>query len=133
MSARPAMDAAVVDASALGAILFNEPEGPALAQRLGGAALTAPRLLLYEIANVCVTKVRRHPQLRDGLFAAFALLERFDIEFVDVDHREIVALADRSGLTAYDASYLWLARKLDAALVTLDAELAAAFNAKASG
>jgi predicted nucleic acid-binding protein len=66
------------------------------------------------------------------LFAAFALLERFDIEFVDVDHREVVALADRSGLTAYDASYLWLARKLDAALVTLDAELAAAFDGKAS-
>jgi predicted nucleic acid-binding protein len=125
------MDAAVVDASALGAIVFNEPEGPALAQRLGGAALVAPGLLLYEIANVCVTKIRRHRHLRDNLFAAFALLERFDIEFVDVDHREVVALADRSGLTAYDASYLWLARRLDAALITLDAELAAAMEGKA--
>jgi predicted nucleic acid-binding protein len=125
------MDAAVVDASALGAILFNEPEGPALAQRLGGAALVAPGLLLYEIASVCVTKIRRHRHLRDNLFAAFALLERFDIEFVDVDHREVVALADRSGLTAYDASYLWLARRLDAALITLDAELAAAMEGKA--
>ena len=125
------MDAAVVDASALGAILFNEPEGPALAQRLGGAALVAPGLLLYEIANVCVTKIRRHRHLRDNLFAAFALLERFDIEFVDVDHREVVALADRSGLTAYDASYLWLARRLDAALITLDAVLAAAMEGKA--
>ena len=127
------MDAAVVDASALGAILFNEPEGPAQAQRLGGAALIAPGLLLYEIANVCVTKVRRHPRLRDGLLAAFALVERFDIEFVDVDHREVVALADRSGLTAYDASYLWLARRLNAALVTLDAESAAAFDGKVGG
>lgn len=124
------MDAAVVDASALGAILFNEPEGPAQAQRLGGAALIAPGLLLYEITNVCVTKIRRHPHLRDGLFAAFALLERFDIAFVDVDHREVVALADRSGLTAYDASYLWLARRLNATLVTLDVELGAAFDGK---
>lgn len=127
------MDAAVVDASALGAILFNEPEGPALAQRLGGAALVAPGLMLYEIANVCVTKIRRHPQMRDALLAAFALLERFDIELVDVDHREVVAMADRSGLTAYDASYLWLARRLDASLVTLDAELAAAMEGKRGG
>jgi predicted nucleic acid-binding protein len=29
----------------------------------------------------------------------------------------------RTGLTAYDAAYLWLARHLDAELVTLDTEL----------
>jgi predicted nucleic acid-binding protein len=33
-------------------------------------------------------------------------------------------LAEHFGLTTYDASYLWLARELDAELVTLDRQLA---------
>ena len=37
-----------------------------------------------------------------------------------------VALALATGLTAYDASYLWLTRKLGAELVTLDQQLARA-------
>ncbi len=35
-------------------------------------------------------------------------------------------LATETGLTAYDASYLWLARQLGAELVTLDQQLARA-------
>ena len=40
--------------------------------------------------------------------------------------RGMVQLAKETGLTAYDASYLWLARTLDADLVTLDRRLAGA-------
>ena len=36
---------------------------------------------------------------------------------------EVFALATQTGLTAYDASYLWLARSHDAELITLDREL----------
>lgn len=120
------MPAAVVDASALSALLFNEPEAPAVTRRLGDATLLAPGLLPYEIANVCAMKIRRDRKRRDLLLEAFALFESLDIEIVDVDHCAAVVLADETGLTAYDASYLWLARKLGADLVTLDRELAAA-------
>jgi predicted nucleic acid-binding protein len=40
-----------------------------------------------------------------------------------VDHVGALELALDSGLTVYDASYLWLARQLGAELVTLDKEL----------
>jgi hypothetical protein len=36
---------------------------------------------------------------------------------------DVFTLAAESGLTAYDASYLWLARTRDAELVTLDVAL----------
>ena len=42
---------------------------------------------------------------------------------VDVPGLEVFALASRTGLTAYDASYLWLAQSRDLELVTLDALL----------
>jgi predicted nucleic acid-binding protein len=38
----------------------------------------------------------------------------------------VLELAESTGLTAYDASYLWLARELSAELVTLDGQLAKA-------
>ena len=39
---------------------------------------------------------------------------------------EVLALAMARDLTAYDASYLWLAQRLGLPLVTLDQELARA-------
>jgi predicted nucleic acid-binding protein len=115
----------VVDASALAALLFAEPEAEAIAGRLEGARLAAPSLLGFEVANVCLTKIRRQPSQRDALRAAFRLAHRLKIETVAVDHAATVDLAERTGLTAYDASYLWLTRALDAELVTLDQKLAA--------
>jgi predicted nucleic acid-binding protein len=116
----------VVDASALAALLFGEPEAEAIAARLEGARLTAPALLDFELANVCLTKKRRQPDAREALRAAFGLAQRLNVETVAVDHAATLELAETTGLTAYDASYLWLSRVLGAELVTLDRELAAA-------
>lgn len=116
----------VIDASALAALLFGEPEAEKVADRLRSGRLAAPALLDFELGNVCLTKLRRHPKQRDVLMRGLALRDRMAIEIVAVDQREVVALAEATRLTAYDASYLWLARRLDAGLVTLDRRLAAA-------
>ena len=116
----------VVDASALAALLFGEPEAEAIAKQLDGGRLTAPSLLDFELANVCLTKIRRQPGQREVLRAAFRLGRRLRVDTVAVDHAAILDLAVATGLTAYDASYLWLSRSLGADLVTLDRKLAAA-------
>lgn len=120
----------VVDASAVAALLFSEPEAEAVASALDGAELVAPSLLSFELANVCLMKCRRHPHLRDTLLAAFQLRGRLGIAETAVDHRDVLELALTSGLTAYDASYLMLARKLGAELVTLDEALTRAATAQ---
>ena len=66
----------VVDASALAALLYGEPEAEAVATRLGDARLVAPVLLGFELANVCLIKSRRHPEKRATLAAAFKLRHR---------------------------------------------------------
>lgn len=116
----------VVDASALAALLFGEPEAEAVATRLDGARLVAPPLLSFELANVCLIKARRHPEQREALTAAFRLRTRLGVEEMAVDHDGALQTAAAAGLTAYDASYLWLARQLGAELVTLDRQLATA-------
>jgi len=119
----------VVDASALAALLFGEPEADRIAAQLDGAQLVAPALLDFELANVCLIKSRRHPEQREALTAAFHLRAQLQIGNAAVDHDGILELASATGLTAYDASYLWLARQLGAELVTLDRQLANAEKA----
>ena len=119
------MSVKVVDASAFGALLFGEPQAQAIAARLADATLTAPALLPFEVANIALKKIRRHPHLCAPLLTAFSLFGRMAVEIIAVDHEEIVRLADETGLTAYDSSYLWLARTLGAELITLDHRLGA--------
>jgi predicted nucleic acid-binding protein len=123
----------VVDASALAAVMFNEPAADAIAQRVRGARLTAPALLGFEIVNACATKLRRHPDLRDDILQSFTLQGGLTIETAEVDHAGVLALAQRFRLTGYDASYLWLAQRLDAELVTLDRPLGRAAAALGLG
>jgi predicted nucleic acid-binding protein len=120
------MQVKVVDASALAALLFGEPEAESVAELLGDARLVAPALLGFELANVCLIKSRRHPEQQPALTAAFRLRHKLAVEEVTVDHDAALELAASTGLTAYDASYLWLTRQLGADLVTLDQQLARA-------
>lgn len=116
----------VVDASALAALLFGEPAAEEVSNRLGGAKLVAPTLLGYEIANTCLKKIRAYPERRALLLRAFEKWADMGIDIVSVDHAGVLLLAEKVGLTSYDASYLWLAERLDAELVTRDRRLARA-------
>jgi predicted nucleic acid-binding protein len=120
------MDVKVVDASAIAALLFGEPDANEIAERLNNARLVAPALFDFELANVCLIKSRRHADQREALKRAFQLRHRLGVEEVAVDHDAILDLAAETGLTAYDASYLWTARQFQAELVTLDQQLATA-------
>lgn len=116
----------VIDASALAALLFGEPEAEAVVGQLSDARLVAPALLAFELANVCLLKWRRYPEQRVALTEAFRMRDRLAVDQVAVDHDGALQLAAETGLTVYDASYLWLARQLGAELVTLDKQLAKA-------
>lgn len=117
------MPVKVVDASALGALVFGEPRAPEVAKLLAGSSLAAPALWRYEVGSVCLKKMERYPAQRDALLAGFALAEEMGIEEVEVAMSEVIRLAERLRLTLYDAAYVWAARSLGAELVTLDARL----------
>ena len=113
----------VVDASALAAVLFGEPEAPEVAERLAGSRLVAPALLPFEVASVCLKKMRRHPETRQQTLDAYTRWNRLEIEEMAVTFAQVIELAEETELTCYDASYLWLAVQLEAELVTLDERL----------
>ncbi len=116
----------VVDATALGALVFGEPEAEAVAKQLSTSTLVAPQLLWFELASIAFKKATKHPGLVDQIREAFRMAGRLTIEILAVDHLDIIDLATQTRITTYDASYLWLARKTGGELVTLDKRLSTA-------
>ena len=113
---------AVIDASALAAIIFREPG----AERVAAAILSydlsvTTSLLEFEVYNVALVKARRGEVTYDD--AERALGSAVFPLVCPVHLGRALSLAHDLGLTAYDAAYLELARELDIALITLDREL----------
>lgn len=86
-----------------------------------------PSLWRWEVANALTVAVRRGrmtAEHRDGSLADLSLLNIIsDATSETTAWRETLRLADRHGLTVYDAAYLELAIRLHAPLATLDAAL----------
>lgn len=120
----------VVDASAVSAIFFREPEAELLERKLLNRSWVAPTLIDYEIGSVYLKKIKYHPQLRPQLDECYEVYCDSAIERVDVPVSSVVAIAEKYGLTIYDASYFWLALTLNLELVTLDKQLASAWAKK---
>jgi predicted nucleic acid-binding protein len=117
------MPVRIVDASALGALVFGEPKAEEIAKTLGDSPMAAPALIWFELASICLRKTKAHPAQRDQILGAFLMAGKLAIEIVEVDHWAVVNLADETGLTTYDASYLWLAGHLKGELITLDGKM----------
>jgi predicted nucleic acid-binding protein len=113
----------VVDASLVCALLFDEPERDDALERMAMRRLFAPRLLDLEIVQVALKKRRRG---MPGAAVAQALGDyaELDIDLVQPEFPAPYELAQRYGLTAYDATYLWLAAELKAPLASFDRQLA---------
>jgi predicted nucleic acid-binding protein len=120
----------VPDASALALVVFGAPGAEDVARQLEGAALFAPTLLRYELQNVARKECARQPKRRRAVLEALRRIldPRAGIVWLDPDPTDVVILAEMTGLTTYDASYLCLAGVLEADLVTRDRALAAAIG-----
>jgi predicted nucleic acid-binding protein len=115
----------VVDASALAAIAFAEPDADAVIDAIDGHRLHAPSLVVFELMNVAWKRSRQQPAASALFLEALAVLEGLGLRFRGINQEEVVRLGLATGLTAYDASYLWLSRALHMPLVTLDKKLGA--------
>ena len=117
--ARPPL---VVDCSVLVSQLFEEADADTASDALRGHALHAPALLPFEIANVARGKSRAGAPL-ERTRQALSHFDALRIELHPVPVQPLHALALRTGLSAYDAAYLWLAAELEAPLATFDLRL----------
>ena len=95
--------------------------------------MLAPAVFLIEVANVLVRR-RRRPAV--DVIDDLAFLRDAGVELADrgTDGLEAeIVLADRHGLSVYDATYLWLAMDVDGELATFDKALIRAAQAEGVG
>jgi predicted nucleic acid-binding protein len=92
----------------------------------GSLRLKAPALLPYELSNAVWQAERRERITRAQADEIIQAIIGLDIEVVPQDWGEMLPVARRFNLSAYDAAYLSLAEKTGEPLVTGDARL---FNA----
>ncbi len=116
----------VVDASGLVAIVFGEPEAAAIIAELEPYELFAPALLPFELTNAGINKHRRGILEAAEVGARLAAFDFSSLHLLPIEPAAVFLLAQRYRLSAYDASYLWLAGELAAPLYTLDKQLAEA-------
>jgi len=115
----------VVDCSVLAALLWAEPAGSDAAALLAGKALHAPALLPYELSNVARSKCRSGVPAEVARAGLQSLADQ-RVVLHDTPALDSFDVAQKLGLSAYDAAYLWLAAELKAPLVTFDQRLAEA-------
>ena len=113
----------VVDASAVAALLFNQPNAARLRERLGRDTLHAPHLLDLEVTQVLRRALRRG--LLSETRAALRLVALKELPLTRYPHEPFLdrIWELRGVVTAYDAAYLALAEALAAPLVTTDRPL----------
>lgn len=110
------------------AMIRLEPDGLHVVRMLSDedVEVWVPAIFWSEVAN---SLIRRHRLGPDAVLEAIGTLDGLGLETAEGDRPGVLAaaaLAAEHGLTVYDATYLALAERLDARLVTLDAALAVA-------
>lgn len=118
----PPDQGAVIDASALAAVVFREPAARVIADKIARQTWTVSTSLVeFEVRNVGLVKARRGELTFEDVDRA--LREAVFPPARPFDANAAFALARAHDLTYYDAAYLRLAIERDAPLFTLDGKL----------
>lgn len=102
------------------------PQDPGIAAALGDRDLVAPQLLHFEVMQALRGVERRGGVSSARVEVAIRALFRMPVELHPMETLASRAWQLRRDLTAYDASYVALAERLDVPLITLDRRLARA-------
>ena len=123
------MAAKVVDASIVAAWCFREARAADAAALLKDYEWHAPSLLAYELTSIARRKSIAYPKQAEAIREALRTVFAIPIHWNEVDHLDALRLALDASITTYDASYLYLSRKLGIPLATFDERLAQAASA----
>lgn len=120
----------VIDASAIVAVLINEPIKERLVARTAQADLLAPRSVHWEIGNAFSAMLKRKRISIEQAIEALQIYQEIPIRFVDVELDETLRIAGAQRIYAYDAYLIRCAVKYGAPLLSLDRALIAAARAQ---
>ena len=113
----------LLDASAIMAIIFNEPNRGKVIELTKNAILLSPEVISFEIGNALINLHRKRKISEEELMEAYRNFTLIPLRIVTVDIQRALKIACKYKIYAYDAYYLEIACRLKLPLITFDDEM----------
>ncbi|MFP3043611.1 type II toxin-antitoxin system VapC family toxin [Treponema primitia] len=116
---------ALLDASAIMAIILNEPNRDIVVKLTKGATLLSPEMISFEIGNALISLFKRHKLNETEVLKAYENFTKIPIRTLNPDMGKALKISCNYTIYAYDAYYLETAYRLKLPLITFDKNMAA--------
>jgi predicted nucleic acid-binding protein len=110
----------LLDASAIMAIILNEPNRKIIITLTKGSILLSPAMISYEIGNALISLYKRHKLTETEVIDAYNGFNKIPLRTVDVVMEKSLKISCKYNIYAYDAYYLEVAKRLKLPLITFD-------------
>jgi predicted nucleic acid-binding protein len=110
----------LLDASAIMAVILNEPNKDVVIKLTKGATLLSPEMISYEIGNALISLYKRHKLQEKDVIDAYHNFMKIPIRTLDVDIERALKISCKYNIYAYDAYYLETAKRMKLPLITFD-------------
>ena len=114
----------VVDASAILAVLLNEPERKAIVEATMGHSLVAPSCIEHEIGNALSALLKRGCVDIPQAILVYHEFCKIPVRQIEAAIPSAILVAGEERVYAYDAYYICCAEQLRLPILTLDSKLA---------
>ena len=113
----------LVDASAIMAVILNEPNRSIVISLTERATLLSPDVISFEIGNALIGLFKKRKITEEKLLEAYRNYCLIPIRSVKVDIEKALKIACKFKIYAYDAYYLETAHRLKVPLITFDVSM----------
>jgi predicted nucleic acid-binding protein len=111
----------LLDASALLAVVADEPESEIVIQYTKNAVIVSPDIVSFEVANA-LTKMMKKKVIdtKEKMIALMKNFQKIPIKTIEADFEKSLEIAWDYTIYAYDSIYLEMAKRLNLPLLTFD-------------
>jgi predicted nucleic acid-binding protein len=110
----------LLDASALMAIILNEPNKDIVIELTKNAALLSPDVIIFEIGNALINLYKRNKITEEEVLEAYKTFTAIPLRATKTNVANALKIACKYKIYAYDAYYLETAYRLKLPLITFD-------------
>ena len=110
----------LLDASAILAIILNEPNRDKVINLTDNAIILCPEVISFEIGNALINLLRKQKITEAEVLEAYRNFTLIPIRSIKVDIEKALRIACKYKIYAYDAYYLEAAYRLKLPLITFD-------------
>jgi predicted nucleic acid-binding protein len=110
----------LLDASAIMAVILNEPNREKVTNLTKNAVLLSPEVISFEVGNALVSLFKRHKLTKEEVLLAYEKFTLIPLRIIKIDISKALEIACKYNIYAYDAYYLEAAYRLKLPLITFD-------------